>query len=231
MKHKPDIRKILILLIVCLVIPAAAIGGMFLSGQKVYYAVSAAVAVLACVPFFLRFEKGRNGTVQITVTAVMTAISVVSRLLFAEIPAFKPVTALVVITALYFGAESGFMTGALSALLSNIYFGQGPWTPFQMFAWGLCGFLAGLLAKQLTKKLWLTVLYGGLAGILYSLILDINTVLWLGGEFSVSRYIAAITASLPTTGIYVVSNVVFLLIAAKPLGKVFTRLKTKYGIN
>src|SRR5690625_7953059 len=78
------------------------------------------------------------------VFAVLIALSSISRVLFAPIPVFKPVSAIVILTAIYFGAEAGFLVGALTALLSNIYFGQGPWTPFQMFAWGIIGLIAGL---------------------------------------------------------------------------------------
>ena len=88
-------------------------------------------------------------------TAAMTALSVSGRFLFAMLPGFKPVTAIIIITALYFGAQAGFMTGALTALISNIYFGQGSWTPFQMLAWGIVGLLGGILSGYLKKNKWL----------------------------------------------------------------------------
>lgn len=82
--------------------------------------------------------------------AVMAALGVVGRTVFQLIPLpnFKPVSAIVIITAIAFGPEAGFMTGALTAFVSNFIFGQGPWTPWQMFCWGMIGFVAGRLQKS-----------------------------------------------------------------------------------
>ena len=162
-------------------------------GQR-YAWVTLCVAVLACVPFFLSFESSRAGAQRLALLAVMTALSVAGRVLFAAIPGFKPVTALVVLTAMYFGPQAGFMTGALSALLSNFYFGQGPWTPMQMLAWGMVGFLAGLFAKRLQKSRVSLILYGAFAGVLFSFVMDIWTVLWWDGGFNAVRYAAAVVS-------------------------------------
>lgn len=120
--------------------------------------------------------------------AVMTALSVAGRFIFAPIPFFKPVTAMVVIAGMYFGAEFGFLTGALSAVISNFYFGQGAWTPFQMFSWGIIGFIAGILSSRLIRSKIILVIYGALAGVVYSLIMDIWTVLWMDGMFNPARF-------------------------------------------
>ena len=163
--------------------------------------------------------------------AVMTALSVAGRFLFAALPGFKPVTAMVVITAMYFGSEAGFMTGALSAVISNFYFGQGPWTPFQMFSWGIIGLLAGLFARRLRQsRIWLSA-FGVLAGVLYSLLMDIWTVFWADGYFNLTRYIAAVGSAAWFTAVYAVSNVIFLMLFAKPIGKILDRISVKYGIS
>ena len=158
----------------------------------------------------------------------MVAISVIGRFIFAPIPGFKPVTATVVITAMYFGGEAGFMTGALSAVISNFYFGQGPWTPFQMFSWGIVGFIAGVAADPLKRSKIALVIYAVVSGVLYSLLMDVWTVLWADGYFNISRYIAAVISAVQFTVVYAVSNVVFLLIFEKPIGKVLERVKKKY---
>lgn len=164
------------------------------------------------------------------VLAAMTALSVLGRFLFYAVPHFKPVTAMVVICGIYLGAESGFLCGALTAILSNILFGQGPWTPFQMMVWGIIGFLAGVLARQLKKSRAALFLYGALAGVLFSFLMDIWTVLWWDGKFSLSRYIAAIVSAAPVTAVYALSNVLFLSVLITPIGKKLERLVTKYGI-
>ena len=188
------------------------------------------MALLACVPFFLRFEKGEANAKRMILIACMTALSVLGRIIFAPIPAFKPVTAMVVITAMYFGCEAGFLTGALSAVISNFYFGQGPWTPFQMFSWGIVGLIAGLVAEHLKKSRLLLSGYGILSGVLYSFLMDIWTVLWEDGYFNFSRYLAALVSAIPFTAVYAVSNVVFLLLFARPIGKILDRIKTKYAL-
>ena len=164
------LKKILSYLIFLVCIPLVIAFGMAVFGDRQYAFAAAAVAVLSCIPFFISFEKGKNDARRIVIIAVMTALSVAGRFVFAPIPFFKPVTAIVIITAIYLGSEAGFITGSFSAVVSNFYFGQGPWTPFQMLAWGLIGFLAGLLAKKLVESKVLLIIYGALSGIAFSFI-------------------------------------------------------------
>lgn len=217
-------------LILCLLVPAVVVGGAWLFADKQYAWVSLCVAILSCVPFFWRFERREADVKKLILIAVMVALSVVGRILFAPLPGFKPVTALVVITAMYFGGEAGFMTGALSAVISNFYFGQGPWTPFQMFSWGILGLLAGVLAQPLRRSRVALILYGVASGVLYSLLMDVWTVLWADGYFNLSRYLAAIASAVPVTITYALSNVAFLLLFARPIGKILERMRTKYAL-
>ena len=216
--------------ILCLLIPAVVLCGMFLFPAKQYAWVSLCVVVLSCLPVFLRFERKSVSTKRLILIASMTALSVLGRVLFTPIPGFKPVTAMVVITALYFGGEVGFLTGSLCALISNFWFGQGPWTPFQMFSWGLLGLLAGLLADPLKRSKILLAVYGAVSGALYSALMDVWTVLLADGYFNLSRYAATLVSSLPFTAIYAVSNLIFLLLFSKPIGKILERIQTKYGL-
>lgn len=223
-------KKVIKYLCVFLVAPLIVLCGVFFLGDRKYAFVSLALSVVACIPFFVSFEKGKNDARRIVIIAVMTALSVAGRFVFAPIPFFKPVTAIVIITAIYLGAEAGFITGAFSAVVSNFYFGQGPWTPFQMFAWGLIGFLAGLLAKRLVESKVLLIIFGALSGVAFSFIMDVWTTLWADGTFNIARFIASITTAAPFTVVYMVSNVIFLLLLTKPIGRKLQRLKTKYGI-
>lgn len=101
----------------------------------------------SAIPFLLVFDKKKPQARELVPIAVMAAIAVVGRTVFEIIPLpnFKPCSAIIIITAVAFGPEAGFLTGALTAFVSNFIFGQGPWTPWQMFTWGLVGFLAGIL--------------------------------------------------------------------------------------
>ncbi len=217
--------------ILCLLIPAVVLCGALLFQDKQYAWISLCVAILSCIPFFLHFERKDTDIKKLLLIAVMVALSVVGRILFTPLPGFKPVTAMVVITAMYFGSEAGFMTGALSAVVSNFTFGQGPWTPFQMFSWGILGLIAGLIAEPLKRSKVLLVLYAIISGVLYSLLMDIWSVLWADGFFNFSRYLAAVISAIEFTIVYAVSNVVFLLCFSKPIGKILERIKVKYNIE
>ena len=224
-------KRIISFIILCVLVPAAVVAGALLFDERRYAWVILCVTLLSCLPMFISFERSSADAKRLVMIAVMTALSVAGRFLFAALPGFKPVTAMVVITAMYFGSEAGFMTGALSAVISNFYFGQGPWTPFQMLSWGLLGFIAGLIADPLRRSRVVLAIYAVISGVLYSLLMDIWSTLWADGYFNVSRYLAFVVSSAQFTLIYAVSNLVFLLLLARPIGKILGRIKTKYGIR
>lgn len=223
-------KKVLSVLILCIIVPAVAIGGALIFRERMYAWITLCVVILACVPFLVRFERGAADARRLILIAALTALSVLGRMAFAPVPGFKPVTAMVVITAMYFGGEAGFLTGALSAVISNFYFGQGPWTPFQMFSWGIIGFIAGLIAEPLKRSRIILSVYAVLSGVLYSFLMDVWTVLWADGYFNISRYLAALASAVPFTAVYAVSNLVFLLLLARPIGRILERIKTKYAL-
>ncbi len=195
--------------------------------QAEYYAlVSFLMVVMALLLFLSGFERRELGTRRMILVSVMTALSVIGRLL----PLIKPITALTVLSALYLGKEAGFLVGAMSAVLSNFIMGQGPWTPFQMLAWGLIGLFAGIAAAPLKKYRLLLYLYGILSGAAYSMLLDVWTTVWTYKEFTLHAYAAALATALPYTVLYAVSNLLFLMIFTKPIGDKLARIKKKYGL-
>ena len=213
------LKKTLTLLILCVLVPAVVLIGALVFGSRSYAWISLCVVVLSIVPFFMRFEKSSLDVKRLVLIAALAALSVVGRMAFAAVPGFKPVAALVIITAVHFGGEAGFMVGALSALLSNFYFGQGMYTPFQMLTWGLIGIISALIGGLLRKNKAVLMIYGVFAGVIFSLLMDIYTVIWTFGTFRWSYYLITISTSLTFTIIYAVSNVIFLLALAVPLGK------------
>ena len=202
-----------------------AISAFVFEGQR-YLIVSLGIAVLALLLFMTGFERKNIGSRRMVITAIMTALAVFGRF----IPVFKPIAAICVLTAVYLGAEAGFFCGSLSVLLSNIYFGQGPWTPFQMLGFGLIGLFAGYLSELFIRSRLALLAYGALSGLAYSFIMDIWTVLWYSGGFDPGLYLTALVSAIPFTIIYVVSNVAFLLFLHKPLGAKLNRIKIKYGV-
>lgn len=218
-------------IIVLIVIPLCLVMGVTLWEDRRYNILSLIIVLLACIPFLMSFERKKPKPREILIIAVMSAIAVAGRAAFVWAPAFKPITAIVAITGFAFGPSAGFLTGATTAIASNIFFGQGPWTPFQMFTWGLIGYIAGIVGKSgwMDHKIPL-ILFGFFSGILFSLIMDIWTVISYDGEFTWRRYLAAAGTAIPYTAMYSISNIVFLLILAKPIGEKLTRIKIKYGI-
>ena len=220
------LRRIARIVVPFLAIPAVVWLGARVFAAKRYAFVSLAVAFLALLLFTAGYEQKKTGARRMVLVSVLTALSVAGRL----IPLFKPVTAFTMLTGMYLGGEAGFLVGALSAVLSNAYFGQGSWTPFQMLAWGLIGLFAGLFAKPLQKSRVLLLFCGLLAGVAFSCVMDVWTVLWYNGSFSLSLYLTALATAMPHTVLYAASNVLFLWALARPFGEKFTRIKRKYGV-
>ena len=117
-------------------------------GDRNYYIAGVLIIILAMIPFFAGFESCRPEARELVTIAVMCAIAVASRIVFIMLPGFKPVVAIIMITGMAFGPSAGFLTGAMGAFVSNFVFGQGPWTPWQMFAFGIAGFIFGLLSGK-----------------------------------------------------------------------------------
>ena len=208
------------------IIPMITVVGALAFDAKKHIIIALAAAVMALLLFAAGFEKKSTGTRRMVIVAVMTALCFAGRF----IPFLKPIAALTIITALYLGGEAGFLVGAMSAVLSNFYFGQGPWTAFQMLAWGLIGLFAGVFSEKLLKSRILLLIYGALTGIAYSFIMDIWTVLWYNQGFDIRLYLAALVSAIPYTASYAVSNVLFLYLLAKPFGEKLQRIKVKYGV-
>ena len=224
-------KKLITFIILFLLIPLIVVLGVYAFKDRKYNLLSIIIVIFSCVPFFLHFEKGKKGIRELVIVAVMTAFSILGRFIFSPIPGFKPVTAITIIAGIALGAESGFMVGSLTAIISNMFFGQGPWTPFQMFVWGMLGFVSGLIFyNKKNPNRFVLSLVGLIGGCIYSLLMDIWTTISIDGEFLFSRYLVHISSSVVFMLIYMVSNVIFLMILAKPFLEKINRIKVKYGV-
>lgn len=224
-KHEKT-RKTLKYLLPFVLAPALLAAGVFVFEEKQYALIMLVMAMLSFVLFAAGIERRKTGTRRLVLTGILSALAIVGRF----IPVFKPVAAITILCGMYLGPEAGFLCGSVTALVSNFYFGQGPWTPFQMLAWGLIGFFAGLISKGLLRSRILLYVFGALSGIAFSLIMDVWTVLWYNGVFNIDMYLAALATAVPYTVAYAVSNVLFLVLLAGPFGEKLSRIKTKYGI-
>ena len=189
------------------------------------------LAFCLTLPALIVFEWRKSGARELAAIAVMTGISVVGRVLFAPLPGFKPVSAVVILTGLSFGPLAVFMTGAATALLSNFFFGQGPWTAFQMLAWGAVGLLSGLFSRtRFRRNPVLLVLLGVIGGALFSALTDVWTTVAATGTFLPAAYLTFLISGFPFTLLYAASNVLFLLLLTRPILRKTDRLKSKYGL-
>lgn len=193
--------------------------------------IATASAVLALTPFFLKFEASALRPRDIMPPVVLAAVAAVGRIAFAALPNFKPVTAVVIIAGACFGKQSGFMTGALAALGSNLFFGQGAWTPWQMYAWGIIGFVAGALCEKGVFGFFPAVcVYGAVSSVVFGVIMDTYTLCYLNPQ-SFSAAVAVYAAGAVPTAVHLASTVVFLLLGYKVWLKKLSRIKLKYGID
>lgn len=188
-------------------------------------------AVLSIIPFFLRFEWKKPRAREMMPPVILAAVAAAGRVLFAAFPSVKPVTAIVIIGGCCFGRQSGFLTGALAALASNLFFGQGPWTPWQMYSWGVTGYLAGLLSSRgLLERPWQVLGFGFCAALLYGWIMDTWYIAGFVSPFTWTGALAAYGAGLPFSLIHGLATTGFLALTAGPWKKKIRRIQRKYGI-
>ena len=200
----------------------------FFKGDN-YILTSMMIAVLSCIPFFYKYEKRKPDAREIIVVAVICAIAIVSRILFAFVPGFKPIIAIIIIAGAALGKESGFLCGSLSALISNMFFGQGPWSVYQMLIWGLIGYLAGALnRKNLLENGFIRYGYAIICGIMFSLLIDFLTA--LGSGYTNEKFVGLLIPAIPFMVYYALSNVIFIFFLYKPFMKKLERVKLKYGL-
>ncbi len=226
-------RKILGIVLIILAIPAALLISWKI-GDRQFYLTSVIVMIIAMIPFFLSFESRKPSARELVTLAVMTAIAVISRAAFIMLPNVKPMVGIIMITGIALGPEAGFLTGAIGAFVSNFIFGQGPWTPWQMFAYGLAGFIAGLLAKKgimsAEKKIQTAIIGAVMIFVLIGPLLDTSTVFLMSTMYEPGSSILAIyAAGVPVNAIHAVVTGLTLLILCKPISDKLERIKVKYG--
>lgn len=219
--------------LILLLIPVTLMLGVFVLDDRKYYFISLLLILYSMVPFFLVFEHRKPQARELIVISVLTAIAVAGRLAFFMVPQFKPVIAVVIIAGICFGAESGFFVGAMTGFVSNFFFGQGPWTPWQMFCFGIIGFLAGLLFQKglLPKKRSALCVYGGLATFfIYGGLINISSLLMSTPVITKEAVIAVYGAAVWFDLIHAAATVIFLFFLAKPFMEKLDRIKIKYGM-
>ena len=226
-------RTIAAAVIILLTIPLTIyIGIRFLDDRRFFF-ISILIILQTMLPFALVFEGRKPQARELVIIAVLCAIGVAGRAVFFMLPQFRPVIALVVIAGVAFGGEAGFFVGAMTMLVSNIIFQQGPWTPYQMFAAGIIGFLAGALFRKgmLNRSRLALCIFGGLSTfIIYGGIMNPAQVMIYQGSPTPAMFLAAYLQGVPMDLVHAAATVVFLIIISQPMLEKLDRIKVKYGL-
>ena len=199
-----------------------------------YYLFSILIILIAFAVFFFSYEKKKPEAREIVTLAVMSSIAVASRAAFAMVSFFKPMMGIIMITAIAFGPGAGFLTGAVSGFVSNFIFGQGPWTPWQMFAYGVGGAIAGFLARKgimsEEKKLPTAMIGYVIVQFIVGPILDTCSMFIMGQnvskEYALSIYGSGVIPNL----IHGIATFLTLFLVCKPMIEKLNRMKLKYGM-
>ncbi|MGV3488886.1 MAG: ECF transporter S component [Tuberibacillus sp.] len=195
------------------------------------YLFSILLLLITFVPFIFRFERRKLEGREIVLLAVLSALAAVSRVPFASIPSVQPSTFVVIMSGLVFGSESGFVIGATTALVSNLFLGQGPWTPWQMLAWGAIGLLAGILKKVpwLSSKPGL-IIFGVFSGYFFGFVMNMWVILNMIQSLNLKEAVALYGASLYFDTAHAITNAILLAFFSRGWMKVLLRFKKKYGL-
>ena len=198
-----------------------------------YYISAVAIIMLSIIPFYVFFEQRKIKTSEIVTLAVMIALCVASRAVMAYIPQVKPTCALVIVTAIAFGSNVGFFTGSMAMFVSNFFFGQGMFTPFQMLGMGLTGFICGLIfhKKPYSNNRLAVSIIGGLACFLiYGSTVDSCSFFMMSTDFTLKSFFSIYLSGVSFNLIHGITTGILLFFINKPMTDKFNRLRIKYGI-
>lgn len=213
-----------------LLIPLTIFAGVRYFDDKKYYFISICIILETLLPYIFMFEKRKPTTREIVTVSVLCALAVCGRAAFAPFPQFKPAAAVIIVTGVCFGGETGFLTGAMCGFVSNFFFSQGPWTPWQMLAFGLVGFLAGeIFGIMKATKIRLAVFGFFAVFALYGPVMNIASAVMMYRNPTAEQFITCFLSGLSFDIVHAVSTVVFLWLGAEPICEKIERIKLKYG--
>lgn len=232
-KRKISKRTKIATLLILFLIPLTIFIGIYYLGDKKYYFISLLIILETMIPFGFAFENRKPKARELVIISALCAIGVAGRTAFFMLPQFKPVAAIVIISGVAFGGETGFLVGAITAFVSNFFFGQGPWTPWQMFSFGIIGFLAGIMFQKgiLRKTKTDMCVFGFVATfVIYGGIMNPASVIMWQSNININMVLSSYVMGMPFDFIHAVSTVFFLFFAAEPMLEKLERIKIKYGL-
>jgi len=202
---------------------------MIVLASKNYLLFSFGFLVLTLGVYFWKFERFQHNSREVVFIAIICALAVVGRIIFAALPAVKPELFILIMGAMVTGPETGFLMGTIIALTSNMYFGQGVWTPWQMFALGVIGLVSGLMINKEIPT-WLLVVWGFASGFVMGWIMDIYYIIGFVDPITIKSILTSIAASFYFDFVHALFTGVLLLLVGKRWIKLFNGYKQKYDL-
>lgn len=197
------------------------------------YGIVSSIILLASFCFvFISYERKRTSVKEISLIATLSGLAGVSRVPFAGLASVQPTTFLVIISGYVFGSEFGFMVGAIATLVSNSFLGQGPWTPWQMVAWGLAGASGGILKKIMKRphRLKLSI-FAFIWGFLFGHIMNLWHWLFFIYPLNLSSFIATYIKSFSFDLMHALGNFAFTYFLGKDFINILTRFKDRISYS
>ncbi len=229
---KQSLKTVVFTVLMLLLVPITIWFGIYFLGDRKYYFISILIILEITIPFFMAFENKKPKARELVIISVLCALTAVGRGAFFMLPQFKPVSALVIISGICFGGQTGFLIGAVSAFLSNFFFGQGPWTPWQMFAFGMIGLISGALfnLQFIRKTKFSLMIFGFFATfIIYGGIMNPSHMISANLTPSLNLLLATYISGFPFDIVHSLSTAVFLYFIGQPMIEKLERIKLKYN--
>lgn len=219
------------LIVFLLLIPLTLFLGTKLSGHS-YYITGTLIIVELMIPFFMAFEGRKPQARELVVIAVMCALAIAGRVVI-PIPHFKAAFAIIMLSGIAFGPEAGFLVGAITAFASNFFYGQGPFTPWQMFGYGAGGMLAGFCFRKdwLPRKPVVMAAFGFVTVLLWvGPLLDCASVFLILPKITWTSVIATFVSGFYVNISQAICTALILFLLGNALLEKLDRIKLKYGM-
>lgn len=200
--------------------------------------VTTLIIVVILVSYGISFERRKPGAKELVMISTLSAIAIVSRVAFIWIPHFKPMLGIIMLSAILLGPYKGFMIGAISVFVSNMIFGQGPWTPWQMLDFGLCASIIGALFRRsdpgditFSRTILIAIIGFIVTVLIAGPLLDIYSMMSFLATFNYESVLGVLLAGFPVNLMHGCAVFLTLLIFTKPAMRIFSRLELKYGLK
>ncbi|MFU0825239.1 ECF transporter S component [Clostridium sp.] len=220
-------KKLILMLTVCILGALMIMAYKYGDNENIGAIMTLSVLLILFLSYFY-FERSSMGTKEIALVATLSAFSAVCRVPFYVIPSVQPTTFLVALSGLVFGSYEGFLIGSTAAFISNIFLGQGPWTPWQMFAWGIIGAISGILGrnnKRLSSEVFGVICF--FYGILFGWITNLWVILSGLKVINIKTILSTNLTSFPMDIMHAGGNFIFVILFYDKFYKILVRFKKR----